>query len=231
MNTAAIQPGDRQQIGDFDVVTVVTRPPWNENCYMIRHRLSGAMGIVDPGGDFPVLSEAVKSLREQDDDPIEILLTHGHPDHIGALGAMTDALEAPCRAHIQEAEVIQAADQFAKALLGESLRVPDNCLYFDDGTSKPLAGIGPNWRAISTPGHTPGGVCYAFDGFAFTGDTLFCHGIGRTDLPGGDSGLLMTSVKTFLDQIPDETWLFSGHGPAWTAGDAKDWWFTIARQF
>lgn len=224
--------GKPQAMGDFDLMTVVTRPPWNQNCYVLRHRDSGAIGVIDPGGDLDKILAAVNLLQEGDEKaPVEILLTHGHPDHIGALVDLADSLKAPYRAHLSEAEVIKASPKISAALMGIPMEPPEDCLYFNDGESRPLAGVGSDWRSIFTPGHTPGGVCYAFNGMVFTGDTLFCRGFGRTDLPGGDSVALMTSIKVLLDQIPGDSLLFSGHGPAWKASDAKKWWFNVSRQF
>jgi hypothetical protein len=60
--------------------------------------------------------------------------------------------------------------------------------------------------------------------FALTGDTLFRHGVGRTDLPGGSEQKLWESIPRFLGLLPDATMLFSGHGPQWPAGEARRWW-------
>ena len=78
---------------------------------------------------------------------------------------------------------------------------------------------------IHTPGHTPGGMCLYSDGHVFTGDTLFVGGIGRTDLPGGNMADLISSIKTKLVTLPDETLVFPGHNygfsPQSTIGQEK----------
>jgi glyoxylase-like metal-dependent hydrolase (beta-lactamase superfamily II) len=81
------------------------------------------------------------------------------------------------------------------------------------------------WRVLATPGHTPGGISLyspeAADGrgAVFSGDALFAGGIGRTDFPGGDYDLLLTSIRKKLFALPPETVVYPGHGPASTVGE------------
>lgn len=202
-------------IGDYDVTVVVTAPPYYENCMVVRHRPTKATVIVDPGAGAAPILEAAKG-----GTVAAILLTHGHPDHVASLAEVAEATGAPVLAHRAEQVVLDAADQWGQALLGRPVPVPPVRYYDDEPTLDLLGGI----RVIATPGHTPGGVCYVFDGFALTGDTLFMQGIGRTDFPGGDPRQLAASITRFLDGVPGETLLFSGHGPEWPAADARAWW-------
>jgi glyoxylase-like metal-dependent hydrolase (beta-lactamase superfamily II) len=74
---------------------------------------------------------------------------------------------------------------------------------------------------LHTPGHSPGGISLLEQGMVFTGDALFAGSIGRTDFPGGDLMTLIRSIRTNLLTLPDDTKVFSGHGPASTIGDER----------
>ncbi len=212
--------------GDLSVATVVSPPPWYENCYVVRSKSSKAALVVDPGGNAPAILDAA---RADGGTPAAVLLTHGHFDHLGAAHAVQTGLGIGCHAHADERAVIEGAAGLAAAWTGERIQGPDPVAYFDGEPALEMGGI--PFRVVHTPGHTPGGVCYVFDGFVLTGDTLFNQGIGRTDLPGGDGPTLMRSITRLLDGLPEDAVLFSGHGPHWTAGEAKDWWRFMQARF
>ncbi|MFD2233522.1 MBL fold metallo-hydrolase [Phaeospirillum tilakii] len=205
--------------GDLSLAVVVTSPPWYENSYLVLHRPSGALALVDPGDDAARLREAVAALGGR---PAAILLTHGHPDHLGAAAAMETEYDIPTRAHLGEKTVIAAAGDLSRAFTGQPLTVPARLDLFEPPVALDLGGA--PIRVIATPGHSPGGVCYDFGAFVLTGDTLFRGGVGRTDLPGGSEQQLWDSIERLLAGLADEVWLFSGHGPGWTAAEARRWW-------
>ena len=91
---------------------------------------------------------------------------------------------------------------------------PDRLL--NDGDNINIGDL--HFLVLHTPGHTPGGICLSGNGVVFTGDTLFKHGIGRSDLSGGNSRQLMTSIHTKLMVLPDDTIVYPGHGPETTIG-------------
>lgn len=207
------------EFGEFSLTVVVTSPPWYENCYVVRHRASGEMVVVDPGGDADHILAAVTAEKGV---PKAIWLTHGHPDHLGAARALEAALDVDTFAHADESANIARSSELNRAFTGEAQEGPARLKIFGDDPQLSLGGMPV--RTIHTPGHTPGGVCFDFGEFVLTGDTLFRHGVGRTDLPGGSEEKLWQSVPRLLGLLPDEAVLFSGHGPEWPAGEARRWW-------
>jgi len=205
--------------GDLSLSVVVTSPPWYENSYIVHHRPSGAVLVVDPGGDPERVLAAVAATGGK---AAAIWLTHGHPDHLGAARAVEQALGLETHAHLAETPVIERAAALNRSFTGEGLAGPEALVYFD---GEPTLSLGPvPVRVIHTPGHTPGGVCFDFGAFVLTGDTLFQQGVGRTDLPGGSEAKLWDSITRLLSLVADDSQLFSGHGGGWSAAAARRWW-------
>ena len=177
------------QVGTFEV-----------NCSILS--TDGKAWIVDPGSEA---ERIVRLLADRGLEPEAILLTHAHFDHIGGIPGLQAAFpDLPVYVHPNDAAVI----------VNPMNRLPPD--YPPVGMPKnvrdcrELRGV----TVIETPGHTPGGVCYHFpeDGLLLSGDTLFAGSVGRTDLPGGDMGVLMDSLKR-LTGLPGDTLVIPGHGP------------------
>jgi glyoxylase-like metal-dependent hydrolase (beta-lactamase superfamily II) len=151
-----------------------------------------------------------------------ILLTHAHLDHVTGVARAKQALGAPVWLHEADnflyEKVVQQGMMFG---LRVEPQPPVDCFYRGEG---PLAfGRFRVW-VHHTPGHCPGGVCLAVGReheaarTLFVGDTLFQGSIGRTDLPGGDMGTLLGSIRNVLFAFPDDTIVYSGHGEPTTIG-------------
>ena len=106
-------------------------------------------------------------------------------------------------------------------LSGEPLQLDEAEEIFETGDTITFGSLA--FLVLSTPGHTQGGVSFYSEqaGVVFSGDALFCGSIGRTDLPGGDYAQLIAGIREQLLVLPDETVVYSGHGPATTIGEEK----------
>jgi hydroxyacylglutathione hydrolase len=201
------------------------------NCYLVAPAPGEECVIIDPGQDAqPGIEELLDRYRLQ---PIAVLLTHGHVDHMWSVAPVCGAKGIPAYIHPDDRELLSdpgkgldlmASQQF---LGGMTFSEPDDVRALSDGEVVPLAGL--DFRIGHTPGHTLGSVTFrsASEGGAegdldalFTGDLLFAGSIGRTDLPGGDYATILKSLARTLT-LPDETIVLPGHGPQTTIGDER----------
>ncbi len=186
------------------------------NCYLAYCEESRACAVVDPGAEPEKIFAAVAGLELK---PALILNTHGHADHIGANRDMKDKYAIPLWIHAADAGMIKDADHIQVCLVlgGKDSPPPDRLLA--DGDEVPIGRS--SLRVIHTPGHTPGSVGFLGDGILFSGDTLFCGGVGRTDLPGGSWKDLERSIREKILVLPGETLVLPGHGPWTTVEEEK----------
>ena len=192
-------------------------PPIGTNCYIAGSEQTHEGLVIDPAADAPRILDNIKQLTLT----IKfIIVTHAHPDHIGAIAQVKEATGASFALHNDEAKVLQNYDYTQFSAFDPSFRPPpqpDRLLV--DGDSIEIGDL--NFRIVHTPGHSSGGICIIGHGVVFSGDTLFNMGIGRTDGPGGDYDSLISGIREKLFVLPDNMLVLPGHGPKTTIGYEK----------
>jgi len=211
-----------QRIGEFEIQTIRSGAPWKENCYLVRHLPTGEQVVIDPGADAETIIQAVLANGSELD---QIWLTHAHHDHIVAVAGLCRHFGISCRLHKADQRLLRHGPMYAQRFAGLEIEAPTDVQFFKLPCEFQIGGH--RVEIVSTPGHTSGSVCYALEGFVFTGDTLIYEHVGRTDLPGGDDTLIKASVSQLLENLPAETILFGGHGRPWTVAQSQKWWQTV----
>lgn len=187
--------------------------PLQANAYLAICEETGRCALVDPGAEAERLLAAAATEGAQIDS---ILLTHAHLDHIGGVAAAKRETGVPVCLHTADAGLYRAAPMQAQGFGLQLEQPPEPDRELEDGQ---ILEVGRGRLEVRhTPGHSPGHVCLVGDGFALVGDCVFAGSIGRTDLPGGDYTTLMESINEKLLTLPDDTVLYSGHGPETTVG-------------
>lgn len=192
--------------------------PLQTNCYLLGCEETMQAAVIDPSWNGPAIAATAE---ERGYDITHILLTHSHFDHVGGLADLKAETNAPIYIHAEAIPMLQHADRSASLwqLQIPTPPPPDEMLSEDQ-----IIQVGNlQLHVLYTPGHAPGHVCFHLPDHQvlFDGDVLFQYSIGRTDLPGGDYQLLMKSIWEKVMVLPDETQVFSGHGPATTIGDER----------
>jgi glyoxylase-like metal-dependent hydrolase (beta-lactamase superfamily II) len=195
---------------------------YETNCYILRKsEKTKDCVVIDTGLEADKL---IDFLQKHKLNPVAVILTHGHLDHIAGVGVLRkNNPEIKVYIHKLDAEMLKETASNVSARIGRlpsTLDIIGTDFLIEKAGRIKEAGI--KLQVLHTPGHTPGGICLYSkrDGIVFTDDTLFANGVGRTDL-GGNMEQLMKSIKEKLFTLPDETAVYPGHGPVTTIGQEK----------
>ena len=187
------------------------------NCYVAGCPETKECAVIDPGGH----PERILAEVERQGLSIKYVLnTHAHFDHTDGNGGIVGASGALLALHPLDLPLLRASGGAALfGLQADPSPLPD--LELQDGDELEVGTL--RFKVLHTPGHTPGHVCFyeQVEGVLFDGDVVFYRSIGRTDLPGGDHQQMMDSIRNVLLALPEDTVVYSGHGPATTIGDEK----------
>ncbi|MHC4175013.1 MAG: MBL fold metallo-hydrolase [Planctomycetota bacterium] len=202
---------------------------YETNCYILR---SGEEAkdclIVDTGLEADQL---IDFLKEHKLNPVAVVLTHGHIDHIAGVAALrAQFADMKVYIHKLDAKMLTEPKHNLSTLTGVQFSAAAD-LFIEDSDVIEQACV--KLQVLHTPGHTPGGICLYSprplqkgrgskdEGIVFTDDTLFADSIGRTDFPNGSMSQLLNSIKEKLFTLPDETKVYPGHGPITTIAHEK----------
>jgi hydroxyacylglutathione hydrolase len=192
--------------------------PLQCNCTILGDETTGQAMVVDPGDNIPqilaFLARHKLSLKQ-------IIVTHGHIDHIGGAARLKKATGAPVFLNQNDLPQLTMMDMQASWLGVPTPEIAPPDTSAEEGMTVGIAGH--TAQILHTPGHTQGSICLHFvpENLLLAGDTLFAGSIGRTDLPGGDSKQILRSLHDRLLILPDQTRVIPGHGPATTIGEER----------
>ena len=202
-------------------------PPFMKNGFVLGCEVTREAVVIDPGDDVELLLEAVE---KHGLEPVAIVLTHAHLDHVTGVARAKQALGVPVWLHKDDQFLYEAVVQQGLMFGFKVEPQPPVDRFYEAGQ---ILRFGEYEIAVRhTPGHCPGGVCLAVNGdprtqgpterrILIVGDTLFAGSIGRTDLPGGDLETLLKSIREVLFSFPDGTPVYSGHGEPTTIGQER----------
>lgn len=198
------------------ILKMLTVGPFMSNCYIAGSSTTGDGMIIDPGADPDTIMTSVQELKLE----VKLIVaTHCHMDHVGAVKKIKERTGAPFAMHEAEkqSKAVEGISRMLGGMMGASFdKTPPPDRLLKDGEIIEVGDL--QFTVLHIPGHSPGGIALAGPGVVFSGDTLFQFSIGRTDFPGCSYAQLMEGIATKLMVLPDETTVYSGHGPETTIG-------------
>ncbi len=195
--------------------------PIQENTYLLYNEFKQCI-IIDPGCYFPEEKDELKAFITQSAlKPQMLLNTHCHLDHVFGNKFIAENYNLTLQIHEKEKVMLDMAPASGLMYNMPFDNYTGDLIFLKDAGKIVLDG--DELEIIFAPGHSPGHICFYCEkqNFIISGDVLFNRSIGRTDLPGGDHDTLLKNIREKLFVLPDETIVYSGHGPVTTIGEEK----------
>lgn len=202
------------------ILEMLTVGPFQENCYIVGDETTGEGALVDPGDEAARIAIAVEQTNLE---ITQILITHAHIDHVGAVAALVEEYACPVLMHSEAEPMLKQLPTQAMMMGLRFGKVPNVDRHIEEEEVIKVGGL--ELQSLYTPGHAPGHLAFYIEGegVVLSGDALFAGSVGRVDLPGGSMEVLMKSIEERLLTLPDETKVYSGHGPQTTIGNEKSY--------
>lgn len=198
------------------ILETVCVGPMQVNCYILASHKNAQAIIIDPGDEERKIHRVLEKHKLK---PYLIINTHGHYDHIGC----NDEFAVAVYIHRKDCALLKDPQLNLSGMFASDYSVKAEIRVLEDNQNIEMQDL--LLKVLHLPGHTPGGIALQMikptDKIVFTGDTLFCQGIGRSDLAGADASLLIKSIKEKLLTLADDTIIYPGHGPSSAIGEEK----------
>ena len=197
------------------IIKTVVVGPLQVNCHIVGDEKTGKAMVIDPGDEPDLILDVISKNNLN----VEyIVCTHGHFDHVGAVGDLKTATGAKIVMNEGDLNIYDSAVELANYFGLELERQPAPDMFLNEGDNIDIGSL--TFTVFQSPGHSPGGIVIYGEGIAITGDTLFAGSIGRTDLPGGDERAIRKSLDRLMS-LSENSVVLCGHGPSSTIGREK----------
>lgn len=198
-------------------IETITVGSFAMNCYLVTDTNSGDAIYIDPGAEADYL---INKVTKEELKLKFVINTHCHIDHTAEASTVINHFKVPFYIHREDLPLLNSLKEQGDFFGINVPEIPKVSDFVEDSDSFDLGNL--KIKILHTPGHSPGGITIKIENSLFVGDCLFMDSIGRTDLLGGDYDQLITSIKSKILTLDDETIIYPGHGPSTTIGRERE---------